>query len=770
MTPLPILTVLPPQPATIPTGGDGTPLEFPITGMTCAGCAARIERALRGEPGVAAAAVNFATARATVSYDTRATSVDRVLATVSRLGFGVELPRDPEAPELAADSAADSRDAGDLFRRWVVCAICSLPVVIAAMSHGSVSAWNHPWTPWFQLLLTLPVLAYGGWPIFRSAAAALRHGGADMNVLVGLGALTAFGYSVFALVRPESVVATGDHGMHGPPIYFEAAASIITLVLLGRWLEGRAKSHAADAIRSLLVLQPRFARVEEQGETREIAITALRAGDIVVMRPGERLPVDGDVVSGESTVDESLLTGESWPVAKQPGDRVFAGTMNERGSFRFRATGVGRQTQLQRIIQQVRAAQGSKAPISRLADRVAGVFTPVVAGIALATGLTWLLLAPTSSGPGMAIHTLVSVLIIACPCALGLATPTAIVVGAGRAAELGILFKNAAALEHAAGIDVVVFDKTGTLTAGRPTVTDIIPANGVEPETLLMLAASIEQHSEHPIAAALQRAAAERGLESRPVQQFAATPGLGVSGHIHGVSVSIGAARFLIQRGVEVRDWEVAGERVAAAGKSPIYVGRGKECLGLLAIADPIADDAAVTLRKLQSAGLQTVLLSGDRQAVVDAVAAELGVSRTLAEVLPGDKAAEIRRLQATGQRVAMVGDGVNDAPALAAADLGLAMGTGTDVAISAADITLIRGRISDVAVALDLSRQTLRVIRQNLFWAFAYNLIAIPIAAGALYPFTGWLLSPMLASAAMMGSSLTVVLNSLRLRTATAR
>ncbi len=749
---------------------DSARAEFPITGMTCAGCAARIERALRQEPGVVRASVNFATARATVSYDAQATSVNNVLATVSRLGFGVQPPLDLEAPELAEDSAADTEHASDLFRRWIVSAICTLPVVVAAMSHGTIGWLNHPLVPWLQLLLTLPVLIYGGWPIFRAAAASLRHGGADMNVLVGLGTLTAFGYSLFALFLPESVVATGAHGMHGPPIYFEAAATIITLVLLGRWLEGRAKSRAGDAIRSLLVLQPRTARLERGGEIREVPITDLRLDDVIVMRPGERLPVDGEVVSGESTVDESLLTGESWPVEKHPGDLVFAGTMNERGSLRFRATGVGRQTLLQQIIQQVRAAQGSKAPISRLADRVAGVFTPVVASIALATGLTWLLLVPSSSGPGMAIHTLVSVLIVACPCALGLATPTAIIVGAGRAAELGILFKNATALEHAAGIEVVVFDKTGTLTAGRPTVTDIVPAAGVEPATLLAVAASVEQFSEHPLAAALKRAAVERNIELRPVEQFGAHPGQGVTGIVNGALITIGTARFLIQQGINIAGQQPIGERFANVGKSPIFVGSGPSCLGVLAIADPIAADAADTIKRLQSLGLETVLLSGDRQSVANGVATELGISRTLAEVLPADKAAEIRRLQTMGHRVAMVGDGVNDAPALAAADLGLAMGTGTDVAMSAADITLVRGRIGDVAVALDLSRQTLRVIRQNLFWAFAYNVVAIPIAAGALYPFTGWLLSPMLASAAMMGSSLTVVLNSLRLRTATAR
>lgn len=757
----------PPAPAA-PPSADRT--EFPVTGMTCAGCAQRIERALQTQPGVYSAGVNFATSRATVAFDSGQTDVRQLAAAVTGLGYGVVLPAAAEEGELSPEEQQEQAELAhvrDLWRRFVVSAVCTAPVMFIAMSHGLISAFNHPAFAWLQLALSVPVIVYGGWPIFRAAGLAFRHGGSDMNVLVALGTTTAFVWSTVVLLAPS--LAGIGHTAHGGavPVYFEAAATIITLILLGRLLESRAKHSAGDAIRKLLGLQPRTARIIRDGVEQDCPISDVRVGDMVVVRPGEKVPVDGMVVSGSSSVDESMLTGESLPVTKQSGVRVYAGTINGAGAFHFTTERVGRDTVLQQIVQQVREAQGSKAPIARLADVVAGVFTPVVLVIALLTGLAWLLLGPAGQQVSFAVHTLVSVLIIACPCALGLATPTAILVGTGRGAEFGVLFKSGAALEHAHRLTTIVFDKTGTITAGRPTVTDILPVGGVTEADLLRLAASAEQLSEHPLGATIVAAARDRALALTAPVGFRSLTGRGISARVEQRDVLIGNALLLQEHSVETASMNARAELLAAAGRTPMFVAIDGQPAGLIAVADPPKPEAAGVISQLKSQGITPVMLTGDNQRTAQAVARLVGIERVLAEVLPSQKADEVRRLKQVGQTVGMVGDGINDAPALASADVGLAMGSGTDVAIAAADVTLVGGRLESLLVALRLSRATLQIIRENLCWAFGYNVVAIPIAAGALYPLTGWLLSPMLASAAMAFSSISVVLNSLRLRRA---
>jgi Cu+-exporting ATPase len=767
-SPLPVLTPPAPPPEPEPVVPKGAVRSsWPVVGMTCAGCAARIEKTLRAVPGVTAAGVNFATATATVAFDPAATSSDKVQQAVRDLGYDVVVPKDAEddLSLIEEQQRAEADYQNDLRRRWMVSAASTIPVVVIAMSHGWIPAFDHPAMTWLQLALTVPVMFYGGGPIFRAAWAAIRHGGSDMNVLVAVGTLTAFADSVFALFAPRAWLpaAAGHHG--SVPVYFEAAATIITLVLFGRWLEARAKHRAGDALRQLLALQPPTARVIRQGHEVDVPVATVVVGEHVVVRPGERIAVDGVVHAGQSTVDESLLTGESWPVTKSAGTKVFAGTINGTGSLEFLAEQIGRQTVLQQIVRQVRDAQGAKAPIARLADVVAGVFTPVVLVIAVLTAAAWLLWGPAGERVAMAVHTFVAVLIIACPCALGLATPTAILVGTGRAAERGVLFRSGAALEHAHRLTTLVFDKTGTLTAGKPAVTDIVPVGEWSRESLLRCVASVEQRSEHPVAQTVVAAARDHGLDLPAVTEFASHTGRGVSGIVEGKSVVIGNAALMASQSLPADAWGDAPTKFADVGKTPLLVAVDGQPAGSLAVADPIRPEAADTVRQLRDRGLEVILLSGDHRGVANAVAQQLGITRAIAEVLPGQKADEIRRLRDTGARVGMVGDGVNDAPALAAADVGFAMGTGTDIAAASAEVTLVGGRLESVIAALDLSRQTMRIIRQNLFWAFAYNVISIPVAAGLLYPFTGWLLSPMLASAAMACSSITVVLNSLRLR-----
>jgi len=674
-------------------------IDLPVGGMTCAACARSIERTLAATPGVARASVNLATETATIEYDPERARVRDFIGAIEDLGYTV--------PEDAAH-ASGAPPAERFYRRRLIVAACfAAPVMMLGMLHR----W-----PWVQLALTLPVVFYAGAGFYRAAWTALRHRSANMNSLIALGTGSAFLYSVCETAR-------GGH-----EVYFEAAAVIIALILTGRLLEARARAKAGAAIRRLIDLEPPRARVLRDGAEVEVPVAAVRCGDIVVVRPGERIPADGAIVAGESAIDESMLTGESMPVEKGPGGAVYAGTFNRSGSFRFAAAQVGSGTALRRMVEMVRQAQGARAPVARLADVVSGYFTLGVLAAAAITFVVWLFLGPFAT----AMVNAVAVLIIACPCALGLATPTAIMVGTGRGAERGILIKGGEALEMACRIDTVVLDKTGTITHGKPAVIAILPATGFGVAELLRLAASAERYSEHPLGKALVEMAIARGIALAEPAEFTALAGHGVSARVDGRQVVVG------RPGVTVTvDGAVAGS---------------------FEIADTIKVEAAAAVARLRAMGLDAWMLTGDSRAVAESVAREAGIVHVLAEVLPDQKAAEIRKLQAAGKRVAMVGDGINDAPALAQADLGIAMGSGTDIAIEAGDITLMRGNLNGVPGAIELSRRTLRVIRQNLFWAFAYNTLGIPVAALGL-------LSPMLASAAMALSSVTVVTNSLRLR-----
>jgi Cu+-exporting ATPase len=683
-------------------------IELPIGGMTCAACARTVEKQLGSREGVESASVNFATRTASVRFDAGKTRVENLIAAVEDVGF--EVPVQPQ--ELA--EAAEARD---LRRRLLVGLVFAVPVFVL----GMMERW-----PLAQFILTIPVLCWSGLPFYRDAWTAARHWSANMNTLIALATGAAFLYSAWVLL-------TG-----GQAVYFEAAAVITVLILFGRLLEARARGRASAAIRALISLQPPAARVIRDGAEIEVPIADVRAGDMVVVRPSERIPVDGDVCEGVSEVDESMLTGESLPVSKRPGSTVYAGTMNSSGAFRFSATKVGKATALAGIVELVKKAQGSKAPIARMADVVSGWFTLAVLTAAVITFGIWVAFAPA----GVALEHAIAVLIIACPCALGLATPTAIMAGTGRGAQRGILIRGGEVLERAAAIDTVLLDKTGTITTGKPRVTSVAARPGFIESDIVRLAASVERWSEHPIATAIVNFAGNAALS--PATGFRATPGLGAEAVVEGKKIFAG-------RG---------DDGAIALDVDGVHA-------GTFQITDTIRPEAAAAVLRLKAMGIAVWMISGDHRKVALEVAREAGIDErnVIAETMPADKEQHVARLRAEGRRVAMVGDGVNDAPALARADTGIAIGTGTDVAIEAGGIILMRSDLNGVPEALLLARRTMRVIRQNLFWAFAYNAIGIPVAAGLLYPWTGWTLSPMLASAAMALSSVSVVANSLRLR-----
>ena len=738
-------------------------LTIPVTGMTCANCAATVERTLRKTEGVAEAAVNYATERATVRFDPARVAEHRLRARIVEAGYGVL-----EAPVEAledAEAAARRREIRDQAHKFWTGVAFAAPLFALSMARdfGLVGAWSHaPWVNWLMFALATPVQFYVGWDYYRGGYTSLRNRTANMDVLVAMGSSVAYAYStVVAVAQTVGMTAIGEH------VYFETAALIITLIKLGKLLEVRAKGETSAAIKRLVGLSPKMARVVREGEEIDIPVERVRVDDVVLVRPGESVPVDGVVVEGRSAVDESMLTGESMPVDKTPGDEVAGATLNKEGALRLRATRVGAETALAQIIRLVQEAQGSKAPIQRTADRVAAVFVPVVIVIALVTFALWWLAVGAGFTP--ALIRLVAVLVIACPCALGLATPTAVMVGTGRGARAGILFRSSEALERAHRVRVVVLDKTGTLTHGEPAVREVW-THGDETE-LLALAAAAERRSEHPVAAAVMREADARGVVYAEPQRFEAVPGRGVIAGVEGEEVLLGTRRHLEERGVRVGGLAVEAERMVEEARTPLWVAAGGRAVGLVAVADAVKEGSAAAVSELHRLGLKVVMLTGDHQGAAQAVAREVGIDAVRAEVLPDDKARVVRDLQAEADGlVAMVGDGINDAPALAQADVGIAIGTGTDVAMETADVTLMRGDLRSVPEAIALSRATMRTIRQNLFWAFFYNVVLIPVAAGALYPVKALpmmlrALHPILAALAMAFSSVSVVGNSLRLR-----
>ena len=786
-----------------------TRLTLPVEGMTCAACAGRVERGLARTEGVQSATVNFATGEAAVTFDPDALGPRQLAEAVESTGYGIrvdtirvplggisvttedldawladvpgvlgtEIENDTavlttlsgtDASELVerltahglggtveteseTPAEARAREIRTLTRQTWTAGILTLPVVVLSMAHGAI---DFPGMRWVLLALTAPVVLWSGGRFFRLAAKAARHRAADMNTLVAMGVGAAFAYSTVATIWPEPFMqATGTM----PAVYFEAAAVIVTLILLGRLMEARAKGRAGEAIERLIDLQPQTARqLGADGSVTEVALSAVQVGDRLEVRPGERVPTDGVLESGHSAIDESMVTGEPLPVDKTVGDPVTGATVNRAGAFTMRVTHVGADTTLQTIVRLVRDAQGRRAPIQRLADRVAAVFVPIVLAIAVVTFIVWMAIGPE---PRLtyALLTSVSVLIIACPCALGLATPTAILVASGRGAELGVLYKGGDAVEALAAVDAVTLDKTGTVTEGRPQLVGVESLNGLTEDEVLRLAASAERPSEHPLAEAIVQAAEDRELALAAALGFETETGTGVRAVVEGRTVEVGR--------LEGESWDAAERPLLRPGWTTVRVAIDGEPAGVIALADTVRATSSTAVEALHQRDIEVVMLTGDAPLAAEAVGAEVGIDTVIAGVRPEEKAAHVERMQSQGRTVAHVGDGINDAPALAQADVGIAIGTGTDVAIEAADVTLMRPDLSALADAVGLSHQTLRTIRQNLFFAFVYNAIGIPVAAGVLYPATGWLLSPIIASAAMALSSVSVVTNSLRLR-----
>ncbi len=733
-------------------------VTFSVAGMTCASCVNRIERHLKNTEGVVSASVNLATERVTATYVPGILSPSDIKSKIADSGYEViGDSAETAGPAEDRELAARRREVSELRTRFIV-----------ALVAGAVLLWGAfpdviPWTPEFignrfvMLAIATPVQFWAGWRFYRGFWATAKHFSADMNTLIAVGTSAAYLYSLVATFAPQVFEGSGFDA----DVFYDTAAIIIGLILLGRFLEARAKGQTSEAIRALMELQAKTARVIRDGEERDIPVEDVAVGDLIVVRPGEKIPVDGKLAAGHSAVDESMVTGESIPVEKGPGDSVVGATVNRTGSFRFVADKVGRDTVLSQIVKLVEDAQGSKAPIQRLADLIASYFVPVVIVIALSSFGLWALFGPSMT---LAFISFVAVLIIACPCALGLATPTAIMVGTGKGAERGVLIKGGEALETAHKIDTVILDKTGTLTEGKPRVTDTISLNGLPGNEILRLAAAAERVSEHPLGEAIVEAAVARGLELPEVHDFDSITGKGIVARVDHHEVLAGNVALLADNGVAADSVDVV-DRLSGQGKTPIYVAIDGQTAGVIGVADTLKPESPQAVARLRRLGLDVLMLTGDNAQTARAIATQAGIDRVLAEVLPGGKAAEVRKLQAAGKRVAMVGDGINDAPALAQSDLGIAIGTGTDVAMEAADITLMRGDLYGIVTAIDLSKRTMRTVKQNLFFAFAYNVALIPVAAGLSFLIVGQPLSPMLAAAAMAASSISVITNSLRLR-----
>jgi Cu+-exporting ATPase len=778
--------------AVLPERSDPAKLSIPVSGMTCAACQARVQRVLERTPGVEAAAVSLMTNTATVRFDPAVVDAGALVERIRGTGYGAELPLDDRSAvqEQQVQDAARVEELRDLKFKAIVslvmgaiAMIVSMPLMAANAHHGLESAdpvmrWTMQWLDpvlrdlvpvlyavpatvlsFGLMVLTAGIMLWAGRRFYVRAWKALRHRSADMNTLIAIGTGAAFLFSAFATIAPDVFVARGV----APDVYYEAVIIIIAFILGGNALEARAKAGTSSAIRKLIDLRPPTARVLRDGADRDVALDDVREGDEIVIRPGERLPVDGVIMDGTSAVDESMLTGEPLPASKSAGDRVIGGTINRAGTFRYRATTLGADSVLSQIVRLMRDAQGSRAPIQRLADRVSAVFVPTIIVISVVTFITWYFVA--ESAPLLRAFTAsVSVLIIACPCAMGLAVPTAVMVATGRGAEMGVLIKGGESLERAGSVTTVVLDKTGTITEGRPSVVSIETRGSWTPDALLELAGSVESVSEHPLAAAITDSARARALSIARPESFEAVAGKGATATVQGRAVVLGNDALMRDRGIDSAPLGSWAKERSARAETIVYVNVDGELAGAVSIADAIRPTSRAAIDRLHSLGVSTVLLTGDVQSTAEAVARQTGINRVIAGVLPAGKVDAIRELQEKGEVVVMVGDGINDAPALARADVGVAMGSGTDVAIEAGDIALLRADLNGVADAIELSRKTMRTMRQNLFWAFVYNVVGVPIAAGVLYPAFGLLLSPILASAAMAMSSVSVVANSLRL------
>lgn len=740
-------------------------VSIPIQGMTCAACARTIERVVGKLNGIESAVVNFATEKASIKYNPNAIRLSEIKRSIAKAGYkAIEADGNQRVDE---DKLRKEKEIRILWTKFIISALFAAPLLYIAM--GAMIWWlKWPIPDWLEPMqypflyalveigLVTPIVIVG-YRFYTVGFKAILRGSPNMDSLIAMGTSAAIGYSLYSTYR---ILNTDFKYVND--LYFETAGVIITLILLGKSLEAVSKGRASEAIKKLMGLAPKTAIVLQEGKEIEIPIEEVEAGDVIIVKPGGKIPVDGEVVEGLTSLDESMLTGESIPVEKKAGDRVYAASINKNGSISFRATRIGGDTVLSQIIKLVEQAQGSKAPIAKMADIVSGYFVPVVFGIALLSSLAWYL---SGKGTVFSLTIFISVLVIACPCALGLATPTAIMVGTGKGAEYGVLFKSGEALETTHKIKTIVFDKTGTITEGRPEVTDIVTADLADRNELLRLAASAEKGSEHPLGEAIVRGADKEGLALLKPDKFHALPGRGIEAEIEGKAVLLGNGKLMLEKQIDLLNLRNESDRLASEGKTPMYIAVNNRLAGIVAVADVIKENSARTIRKLHDMGIEVAMLTGDNRRTAEAIAKQVGIDRVLAEVLPQDKADEVKKLQAEGKKTAMVGDGINDAPALAQADIGIAIGSGTDVAMESADIVLMRSDLLDVPTAMQLSKRTIRNIKQNLFWAFGYNVAGIPMAAGLFYAFDGSLLSPIFAAAAMSLSSVSVLTNALRLK-----
>ncbi|NEU32500.1 copper-translocating P-type ATPase [bacterium LRH843] len=723
--------------------------EFDITGMTCAACATGIEKGLNNMEGVGSATVNLALERATIEFNPSEVTIGDIIAKVEKLGYGAhQKQEDKEHVDYREQAIKDQK------RKFIISAILSLPLLWTMVGHFSFTSFLYLpdilMNPWLQMALATPVQFMIGKQFYVGAYKSLRNGSANMDVLVAMGTSAAYFYSLY-----QAIVTAGSG--HEPHLYFETSAVLITLIILGKLFEAKAKGRSSEAIKKLMGLQAKTATVVRDGVEKEIPLEEVVIGDTILVKPGEKIPVDGEVLEGYTAVDESMLTGESLPIDKKQGDILFGSTINKNGFIQMKATKVGRDTALAQIIKVVEDAQGSKAEIQRLADKISGVFVPIVVGIAIVSFLVWILwVRPGEFTP--ALEVLIAILVIACPCALGLATPTSIMAGSGRSAEFGILFKGGEHLEQTQSIDTVVVDKTGTVTHGKPVLTDVLVENGQDEEIFLSLIGAAEKQSEHPLAQAIVHGIQDKGIKLGDVQFFEAIPGYGIQATVSGQAVVIGTRKLMQQYGIEIQSVLSTMEKLERDGKTAMLAAINGQYAGLVAVADTIKDTSREAIHRLHEMGIKVIMMTGDNERTAQAIGKEVGIDAVIAEILPEGKAEEVKKLQQQGKKVAMVGDGINDAPALAIANIGMAIGTGTDVAMEAADVTLIRGDLNSIADAIIMSRKTMRNIKQNLFWAFGYNTLGIPIAAIGL-------LAPWVAGAAMAFSSVSVVLNALRLQ-----